>query len=109
MSRGGEPEARRRVKGRYPFYQRQTAGRFAVQLVLNGLAGGGLAGNLRLIAQSWRRAATLTGKKLLFQCPARVDERGQVVHCDCCPDAVVQDGQLVPVCISDRVNQKLKP
>jgi hypothetical protein len=95
-------EISRRMKGRYPFYQRHTAGRFAVQLLLNGLAGGGLSRNLKLIAQSWRGTATLSSKKLLFQCPATVNERGQVLHCDCCPDAVLQNGKLVPVCISDR-------
>ncbi|HUJ71982.1 MAG TPA: radical SAM protein [Verrucomicrobiae bacterium] len=98
-------EVSRRVKGRYPFYQRQTAGRFAVQLLLNGLAGGGLTSNLELMARSWRPAATLTSKKLLFQCPATVNGHGQVVHCDCCPDAVVQRGKLVPVCISDRITE----
>lgn len=94
---------RRWLKGGYPMYQPAHAGRFAVQLVLNGLAGGSLAGNLRLLLASLRRGHRLHAKRLLFQCPANVLETGQVVHCDNCPDAVIKNGRLVPVCISDRV------
>ena len=93
----------RMMTGRYPFYQPQHAGRFSVHLVLNGLAGGRLAGNLRLLARASGSGARLTAKRLLFQRPAAFDEQGRVVHCQPCPDAVVKNGRMVPLCISDCV------
>ena len=50
-----------------------------------------------------RPGARLAAKRLLFQWPATVDESGRVIHCECCPDAVLKDGHLVPLCISDLV------
>jgi len=96
-------ELSRKLTGRYPFYQSQRAGQFALHLLLNGLAGGSLAGNLKLLRCASRAGAKLTAKRFLFQRPAAFDERGQVVHCQCCPDTVVKEGRLVPLCISDRV------
>ena len=92
-----------KLTGRYPFYQAQQAGRFAAHLLLNGLAGGGLAGNLKLLAHATQQGRRLQAKRLLFQWPATFDEQGRVVHCQCCPDAVMKGDQLVPLCISDRV------
>jgi hypothetical protein len=91
------------MTGRYPFYQPQRAGFFSAHLLLNGLAGGGLGGSLKLLARAGRPGARLTAKKILFQRPAAFDEQGRVVHCQPCPDAVVKGGGLVPLCISDRV------
>ena len=102
-------ELSRRLTGRYPFYQRQNPAQFAVHLLLNGLAGGGLGANLNLLQQAFRSGAGLTTKRLLFQCPAMIDEQGRVIHCHCCPDAVVQDGRLVPVCIADRIVTETVP
>ena len=96
-------ELSRMMTGRYPFYQPQHAGRFSVHLLLNGLAGGRLAGNLKLLARANRPGARLTTKRLLFQRPAAFDKQGRVVHCQPCPDAVVKDGRMVPLCISDCV------
>jgi hypothetical protein len=93
----------RMMTGRYPFYQPQHAGRFSVHLLLNGLAGGRLAGNLRLLARARGPGARLTAKRLLFQRPAAFDKQGRVVHCQPCPDAVVKDDRMVPLCISDCV------
>ena len=97
-------ELSRRVTGRYPFYQRQNPAQFAAHLLLNGSAGGGLGANLNLLWQVCHPNARLTSKRLLFQSPALIDQQGRVIHCHCCPDAVVQDGQLVPVCIADRIS-----
>jgi hypothetical protein len=91
----------RMTTGRYPFYQPQHAGLFSVHLLLNGLAGGRLAGNLKLLEYASRRGARLKAKRFLFQRPAAFDEKGRVVHCQPCPDAVVKDGRMVPLCISD--------
>ena len=43
------------MTGRYPFYQPQHGRRFSVHLLLNGLAGGSLAGNLRLFRREVAR------------------------------------------------------
>ncbi len=99
-------EASHKLTGRYPFYQAQRPGRLGAHLMLNGLAGGGLAGNLRLLRVASRSGARLSAKRILFQWPATLDQRGHVIHCQCCPDAVLKDGSLVPLCISDRVAAK---
>jgi len=96
-------ELLRRLTGRYPFFQSQQAGPFALHLLLNGMAGGGLANHLKLLARASRSGARLTAKRFLFQRPASFDTSGRVVHCQCCPDAVVKDGRLVPLCISDQM------
>lgn len=99
-------EASRRFTGRYPFYQPQRPFQSGLHLVANGVAGGGLARSLRLLQLSNRPGGRLSVKRLLFQWPATLDDRGHVVHCQCCPDAVLKDGRLVPLCISDRVTVK---
>lgn len=96
-------ELTRRLTGRYPFFQAQQAGPFALHLLLNGLAGGGLANHLRLVGHASRPGARLTAKRFLFQRPAAFDATGRVIHCQCCPDAVVKNGRLVPLCISDQM------
>ena len=94
-------EISRRITGRYPFYQPPHSGRFAFHLLLNGLAGGGFLNNVKLLAQAFRVGARLDSKRLLFQWPASLDAQGRVIHCECCPDAVLREGHLVPLCISD--------
>jgi hypothetical protein len=91
-----------RIAGRYPFYQAQSALRFSLHLLFNALAGGGV-GNFKPLLAACRPGAKLTAKKLLFQCAASLDPQGRLVHCHCCPDAVVRDGKLVPLCVSDKV------
>jgi hypothetical protein len=93
----------RKLTGHYPFYQSQRPGPLALHLLLNGLAGGGLAGNLKLLGRAGRSGARLTAKRFLFQRPAAFDEQGRVIHCRCCPDAVAKKGGLAPLCITDRV------
>jgi hypothetical protein len=93
-----------RFAGRYPMYQGQDPRRFRIQLLANALTGGRLGGNLRFLAASWHQGAGLLGKRLLFQNPAFVEADGRVIHCDPCADAVLKEGRLVPVCISDRVD-----
>ena len=96
----------RKITGRYPFYQRQNARQTGLHLVLNGLAGGGLWKKLKLLGHALRPGSRLTAKRLLFQWPAEVDDPGRVVHCNGCPDAVLKDGRLVPLCISDLVTRE---
>jgi MoaA/NifB/PqqE/SkfB family radical SAM enzyme len=99
-------EVSRTVKGRYPFYQRQHPWQIGLHLLLNGLAGGGLLKNLNLIGHAVRHGGRLSAKRLLFQWPAAIDKAGRVVHCDCCPDAVLSEGRLVPLCLSDLVTYR---
>ena len=91
------------LKGSYPMYMRHTPARFRSQIVLNGLAGGGLLQNARFLARTRRLSEFTMAKRILFQNPATMDDAGRVVHCDNCPDAVVKNGRLVPVCISDKL------
>jgi hypothetical protein len=93
----------RALTGGYPFYQSQNTLRLLLHLVLNGFLGGRLGCNLRLLWQAGRSGSMLSHKRLLFQCPATVDEQGRVIFCADCPDAAVKDGRLVPLCISDCV------
>jgi hypothetical protein len=96
----------RKLTGRYPFYQKQNFGQTGFHLLLNGLASGSLLKNLKLLGCAVRPGARLAAKRLLFQWPAAVDESGRIIHCECCPDAVLKDGHLVPLCISDLVAGK---
>ncbi|MEI8290879.1 MAG: radical SAM protein [Verrucomicrobiota bacterium] len=98
--------AARKLTGRYPFYQKQNSRQTGFHLLFNGLAGGSLGRQLKLLGHATRPGARLAAKRLLFQWPATVDASGRVVHCACCPDAVLKDGHLVPLCISDLVTVK---
>lgn len=91
------------VRGRYPMYRRQSSLALGIELVLNGLAGGDLPGNLRFLAKGLGRGQAFRTKRLLAQCPAEIGKDGQVIHCVNCPDAVVKQGRLVPVCICDKI------
>ncbi len=91
----------RRLVGRYPFFVPWRASRFWIQLLLNAVSGGTVAGNLRLACSALRPGNRLHAKRLLFQNPAEVDAAGNVTHCLNCPDAVLHHGKLVPVCIVD--------
>jgi len=92
-----------RLAGRYPMYRRQNPRQLLAQLIINGLAGGDLPGNVRFLTRCISSGSKIATKRLLFQCPADVTEDGTVVHCFACPDAVAQNGNLVPVCISDKI------
>jgi hypothetical protein len=92
-----------RVRGRYPMYMEQNAERFRKQLVLNGLLGGRRQTNMTLVKRSKEPGVQLRAKRLLFQNPAEMTEDGKVLHCKWCPDAVLKNGGLVPVCIADHV------
>jgi hypothetical protein len=99
-------EAAHRLTGRYPFYQAQNPKLFGFHILLNALAAGGNVRSLKFLKQCCIPKTRLMAKRLLFQWPASLDEMGRVVHCECCPDAVLREGQLVPLCISDRIAPK---
>ena len=87
----------------YPFYQQDRPATFRAQILLNGILGGARWPNLRFLLTSLLPGRTLKTKRILFQFPATIAPDGRVTHCLNCPDAVVKDGRLVPVCISDQV------
>ena len=97
-------ETSRKLTGRYPFYQKQRSWQTGFHLLLNGLAGGSISGSLKFLCYATRPGVRLGAKRFLFQWPATIDEHGHVVHCQSCPDAVLKEGRLVPLCISDRVS-----
>ncbi|MBN2360425.1 MAG: radical SAM protein [Deltaproteobacteria bacterium] len=94
--------AQRRLSGRYPMYLRQNRAALVGELMFNALSGGDARGNLRFVRR--QRGRPLLTKRLLFQCPAQVAADGRVIHCACCPDACHKQGRLVPICISDYVD-----
>ena len=97
----------RRLRGRYPFYMRQSPPRFRLQLFLNALLGGRMAAGLGLLGSSFGR--NLRAKRLLFQCPAELTSDGTLIHCAHCPDATLVGGKLVPVCVCDQVGRGYAP
>ncbi|RJX18061.1 MAG: radical SAM protein [Desulforudis sp.] len=93
----------RLLKGKYPFYGNQKEKNLKLQLFLNSFLGGRLNRNLRFLGDSLKRKYAIKAKKILLQAPACIDDSGKVVHCANCPDAVLKNGKMVPVCISDKV------
>jgi radical SAM family protein len=91
------------LRGRYPFYTRQHQGMLKLQVVLNSFFGGRFLANLTFLAKSLGKQLDVRTKRILFQSLAYVGSDGQLVHCAHCPDAVLKNGRLVPVCICDRV------
>jgi pyruvate-formate lyase-activating enzyme len=92
-----------RVRGRYPMYMEPNTERFRKQLVLNGFLGGRRQPNMTLAKRSKEPGVQLKAKRLLFQNPAEMTEDGKMLHCKWCPDTVLKNGGLVPVCIADHV------
>ena len=45
----------------------------------------------------------LVAKHIIFQQGATPDAAGTLSICRDCPDAVVIDGRLLPVCLADRI------
>jgi pyruvate-formate lyase-activating enzyme len=91
------------LAGKYPMYRRQSTSQLIVHLMLNALTGGDFWGNMKFLFGSLLSPGRLGAKRLLLQCPAEVEADGTIVHCKNCPDAVVKNGELVPVCLADKV------
>ena len=98
-----------RIKGRDPFYNTQSPLLFRLQLLLNAVSGGFSSGIMGLLFRSMKPGAKLRAKRILFQCPAEIGPDGTVIHCENCPDATVKNGQLVPLCIADRITKTDNP
>ena len=91
----------RHFVGRYPFFIPKNTFRFWLQLLFNAAFGGSFAGNLHLACSALVPGSRLHAKRLLFQNPAEVDAAGTITHCFNCPDATLNDGKLIPVCLAD--------
>ncbi len=89
---------------RYPMYLEQNSSLFRKQLVLNGLLGGRRQANHQLLEEARRPGAQLKTKRILFQEGAELMADGRLLHCEWCPDAVLKNDSLVPVCIADHVS-----
>jgi hypothetical protein len=92
-----------RLAGRYPMYLEQNAGLFRKHLFLNGLLRGRRESSAALAREARKPGARLAAKRILFQNPAELTRDGRLIHCKGCPDAVLKNGSLVPVCIADVV------
>jgi hypothetical protein len=89
----------RLLAGRYLYFtpDRRLADR--LQILCNGVfsghplrAAGFLLGSL---------GVPLRIKRLVFENAPRVTPQGAVDCCDCCPNATVRDGKVLPVCLAD--------
>lgn len=92
--------------GRAPFMYKPGKFRFQLQLVLNGLMGGDLKANARLLYEILKKGASLQNKHFLLQRPPKLLSNGEVSFCNNCPDATIKNGKLVPSCLSDRIVNK---
>ena len=88
--------------GRHAFFHEESPAAQRLQLALNALSGGHLPRDVRLL---WHAAhgRTLVAKHLVFQQAPTPDASGSLSICADCPDAVVIQGRLLPVCLADRV------
>jgi pyruvate-formate lyase-activating enzyme len=92
------------IKKRYPMYIKQDVSQIRAQLLLNGLLTWNLKKYQQLINISKQKNAHISTKRILFQNPAELTENGTLLHCHYCPDAVIKNGELVPVCIADKID-----
>lgn len=93
----------RLLSGRYLFYQRESPGRFRLQLLANAMTGGHLPDTLGFLTATLQPGCELRAKHLLFQSGPTLTADGHVNHCFACPDATMRNGRLVPLCISDQI------
>ncbi len=90
------------MKRKYPMHMPQNPKKFINQLTLNALLGGNREANHALLDAAKKDGSEIRTKRIFFQHLAELDEKGEFTHCDWCPDALVKNGNLVPICIADR-------
>ena len=81
-------------------WMKSTSAKAKVRLLINGLLGGRLSTlvfALRAIFAGW----TVREKHIIVQYPPRSLGDGRVEFCDGCPDAMVKNGRLKPLCLAD--------
>lgn len=92
---------RHRRKGRHAFFHDESSRTQRLQLCLNALTGGSFVRNLRIYPRARRHRLVM--KHIVFQQGPTPDAQGVLSFCRDCPDAVVVDHRLLPVCLADRV------
>lgn len=83
-----------------PLRVRSSRAGILVRFALNALTGGPIR-NLAFLLRVLLRRERLVAKNLFVESFPDLLPDGRVEYCDPCLDAVVQDGQLVPPCLSD--------
>jgi hypothetical protein len=88
--------------GRHSFFHDESPRAQRIQLALNAISGGHLPRNMRMLRHAVA-GRELVSKHIVFQQAPTPDSSGSLTICGDCPDAVVVDGSLLPVCLADRV------
>jgi pyruvate-formate lyase-activating enzyme len=91
------------LAGRTPFFHKPSRNVFRGHLLLNGLLGGDVRNNLRVLRESYKRDSSLQDKHFVLQRAPELLPSGEVVFCRDCPDATIRNGILVPACLVDRM------
>lgn len=94
----------RLIRGKHFYYHKSNALQFKMQILLNAITGGRLFRNLIIFLKSLNPKYTLYEKHILIQQGPSVTSDGVIEHCRNCPDATIKNGELIPVCIVDKVN-----
>jgi hypothetical protein len=94
--------ALRALHGRYSFFHDESSRAQRIQLVLNAVSGGRLPRNAQMLRHAMG-GRDLVSKHIVFQQGPTPDASGELSVCRDCPDAAVVNGQLLPVCLSDRI------
>jgi len=95
--------AMRWIIGRHMFLHIPSRRQFYLQLWLNALSGGGNHA-VKLARSTGRNGGRLRDKHIVLQEGPIMHADGTVETCCDCPDAVWQNGALVPVCLADRMS-----
>ncbi len=88
--------------GRHSFFHDESPRAQRIQLALNAITGGRFPRDVRMLRHAVA-GRELVSKHIVFQQGATPDATGSLSTCGDCPDAVVIDGRLLPVCLADRV------
>ena len=87
------------VRGRHDFTLPPMSSAFLrVRLLLNGLTGGAFASSLALALAPGTR---LTFRNVALDVPPYRRGDGRIEFCEDCPGAILKDGKLRPLCLSD--------
>jgi len=90
------------MKGRSVFLEKSSSGKIKMRLLLNAVMGGHLSA-LPFALRAIFRGERLQAKHIIMELMPFRRSDGQVEWCDDCPDAVLKDGVLYPICLSDMV------
>ena len=95
------------IKRKYPMHMSQNPEKFIKQLKLNALLGGDKKANHLLLESANSVDSEIYTKRVFFQHLAELNKNGEFTHCDWCPDAVLKNGNLVPICIADKEKDEI--